>query len=257
MAADHRALVSRIEEIVYEEQRAIRKEVDAEFFQHGWTRSPELLSASARVLAVGMGRAVVKIADEIWTRAETKAPGFAADANRAARHLRIRMIGYYRQRLMSGEGRSTPEETVSACRELSWTLHDICNRMVDDVVYRSKPLAASPLPEAPGLDARAAEAPRRIRRQAGTIDLDRLPSTLSEVRSSIGASVIDKARRRALLNQLEAIEAFARLPNPHQEMLLSMVRRLPPALKLARLDLAGSLVESLIEQDAATLSGPQ
>ena len=35
-----------------------------------------------------------------------------------------------------------------------------------------------------------------------------------------------------------------------------MVRRLPPALKLARLDLAGSLVESLIEQDAATPSDP-
>ena len=213
MAADRRALVSRIEEIVFDEQRAIRQEVDAEFFPHGWTRSPELLSASARVIAVGVGRAVARIADEIWMRAETEAPGFAADANRAAKHLRIRMVGFYRQRLMSGDDLSTPDETVRACRELSWDLHDICNRMVDDVIYRSKPLAASPLPKAPGLDARAAETPRRIRRQVGAIDLNRLPSTLSEVRSSIGASLIDKVRRRALLHQLEAIEAFARRPN--------------------------------------------
>jgi hypothetical protein len=38
-------------------------------------------------------------------------------------------------------------------------------------------------------------------------------------------------------------------------MLLSMVKRLPPALKMVRLNMAGSLVESFIEQPE-TILGP-
>jgi hypothetical protein len=168
-----------------------------------------------------------------------------------AKHLRIRMVGYYRQRLMSDTGPWKPEETIGACRDLSEVLHDICNEMVDDVMYRSRPLPSAPLPEAPELAViGSAEAPRKALRQAQSIDLDRLPTMLSEIRNSIGASRIDDARRRALVRQIAAIEAFVERPNPHRGMLLSMVRRLPPALKMVRLDLAGSLVESFIEQEA-------
>jgi hypothetical protein len=78
---------------------------------------------------------------------------------------------------------------------------------------------------------------------------------LSEVRSLIGAARIDNAQRRALIHQIAAIEAFAKRPNPHQAMLLSMVKRLPPALKMVRLNMAGSLVESCIEQHQIVL-GP-
>jgi hypothetical protein len=76
---------------------------------------------------------------------------------------------------------------------------------------------------------------------------------LSEVRRLIGAARIDSTRRRALIHQITAIEAFAERPNPHQAMLLSMVKRLPPALKMVRLDIVGRLVESFIERPEAIL----
>jgi hypothetical protein len=256
MAVDRRHLLGRIEEIAFEEQRSIRAAVDAAFFTPGWRIGPSLTSGSARAIAAGVRRATARIADEIWAIAEIGAPGFAADARRVAKHLRIRMVGYYRQRLMSDEGPWKPEEIIAACRELSGTLHDICNEMVDDVMYRSTPLPSAPLPEAPELVAFGpAAAPRSIPgqapgRQAQGIDLDALPTVLSEIRKSIAAAPIDAARRRALVRQIAAIEAFMERPNPHRGMLLSMVRRLPPALKLARLDMAGSFVESFIEQEA-------
>ena len=69
---------------------------------------------------------------------------------------------------------------------------------------------------------------------------------LSEFRSLIGAAWIDNTRRPALLHQIAAIKAFAEPPNPYRAMLLSMVKRLLPALKMVRLDLAAGVVESFI-----------
>jgi len=57
---------------------------------------------------------------------------------------------------------------------------------------------------------------------------------------------IDNNRRPALVHQIAAIEAFAKRPNPYQATFLSMVKRLLPALKMVRLDLAADLVESFI-----------
>ena len=117
--------------------------------------------------------------------------------------------------------------------------------MVEDVVYRSRPLPSSSL--LGGLEAVGqVETTRKIVRQAQCVDLDKLPTMLSEVRSLIGAARIDDAQRRALIHQIAAVEAFAKRPNPHQAMLLSMVKRLLPALKMVRLDLAADLVESFI-----------
>ena len=254
MAIDRRYLLSRIEEIEFEEQRSIRREVDAEFFKQGWRSSPRLVSGSARAIAIGVRRATARIAEETWTIAENEAPKFAADARKVAKYLRTRMVGFYRQRLMSDDGLWAPEEIMRACQELSEVLHDICNEMVDDLIYRSKPLPSSSLPERPDLDPFGpAETPRKIVRQAQCIDLDKLSTMLSEVRSLIGAARIDNTRRRALIHQIAAIEAFAERPNPHQAMLLSMVKRLPPALKMVRLNMAGSLVESFIEQSETIL----
>jgi hypothetical protein len=80
-----------------------------------------------------------------------------------------------------------------------------------------------------------------------SIDLARLPTLLSEVRDSLWGVWIDRARRRALLREIAAIEAFLQRENPHRAMLLRMVRRLPPALKMVRLDKAARSVESVIE----------
>ena len=249
MAIDRLYLLNRIEEIEFEEQRSIRAEVDAKFFKKDLRSSPSLVSGSAQAIAVGVRRATARIAEETWTIAEKETPRFAADARRVAKHLRIRMIGFYRQRLMSDDSLLAPEEMIRACRELSEVLHNVCNDMVDDLVYRSKPLPSSNLPERPDLEAVGqVETPRKIVRRAQCIDLDKLPTMLSEVRSLIGAARIDNAQLRALIHQIAAIEAFAKRPNPHQAILLSMVRRLPPALKMVRLNTAGSLVESFIEQ---------
>jgi hypothetical protein len=168
-----------------------------------------------------------------------------------AKHLRIRMIGFYRQRLMSDDGLLAPDEITTACSDLSEVLHNICNEMVEDVVYRSRPLPSSSLLGGPDLETVGqVETPRKIVRQAQCIDLDKLPTMLSEVRSLIGAARIDNAQRRALIHR---IAAFAKRPNPHQAILLSMVKRLPPALKMVRLNMAGRLVESFIEQHQISL----
>jgi len=256
MAIDRLYLLSRTEEIEFEEQRSIRREVDAEFFKQGWRGSPSLVAGSARVIAIGVRRTTARIAEETWTIAEKEAPRFAADARKVAKHLRTRMVDFYRQRLMSDDGQLTPEDIMRACQELSEVLHNICNEMVDDLIYRSKPLPSSSLPERSDLDPFGpAETPRKIVRQAQCIDLDKLSTMLSEVRSLIRAARIDNTRRRALIHQIAAIEAFAERPNPHQAMLLSMMKRLPPALKMVRLDMAGSLVESFIEQPETVLGG--
>ena len=90
------------------------------------------------------------------------------------------------------------------------------------------------------------ETPHRIVRQSQCIVLDELATILSEFRSLIGAPWIDNNRRPALVHQIAAIEAFAKRPNPYQATFLSMVKRLLPALKMVRLDLAADLVESFI-----------
>jgi hypothetical protein len=462
MAVDRRDLLDRLEEIAFEEQRAIRAEVDAAFFKPGWRSNPGLISASAIAIAAGLRRATARIADGAWAAAEKKDSVFTANAGQVARHLRIRMVGYYRQRLMSDRGKWSPEVTVKACGDLSETLRHICDEMGDHLARRFKPLLPAPLPDLPGLAAAGREAPRReaagsappapgalvppalatagrlspqhlspqrplrqspFRRRlslpfpappgaataasaapiigppasaapaseapavapliiaapapaapisaaplpeaavtpaptigppdpsapasaapviappiiaallsetpaismplaaapvleapvlaapvpagsvpaapaplvlaaeapgplgtpeargpassageaasptaadrtlvgpiemprkrsrpAQSIDLARLPTLLSEVRSCLGARVwIDRARRRALLRETAAIEAFVQRENPNLGMLLSMVRRLPPALKMVRLDKAARSVESVIE----------
>ena len=130
MAIDRRYLLSRIEEIGFEEQRSIRTEVDAEFFKKDLRSSPSLTSGSARAIAVGVRRATARIAEETWTIAEKEAPRFAADARRVAKHLRIRMVGFYRQRLMSDDGVLTPEDIMRACQELSDVVHNICLSLI-------------------------------------------------------------------------------------------------------------------------------
>jgi hypothetical protein len=381
MAVDCRHLLNRLEEMAFEEQRAIRAEVDAAFFKPGWRSSPSLISASAVAIAAGLRRATARIADEAWAVAEKKDPAFTADAGKVAAHLRICMVGYYRQRLMSDRGGWSPEVTVKACRDLSETLRHICDKMVDQLASRSRPLPpallpdvpslapagrgaagpeaprreaagsappaptasgivpliaapapaaplpAAPLPEAPvaaaapievplseapaismplaaasvleapvpatpvpatsvgaapALVVLAAEAPgplgapeapgpascageaasptpagptlvgpvetSRKRPPPGqSIDLARLSTLLAEVRNSLGEVWIDRVRRRALLREISAIEAFVQRENPNQSMLWSMVRRLPPALKMVRLDKAARSVENVME----------
>jgi len=149
MAVDCRHLLNRLEEMAFEEQRAIRAEVDAAFFIPGWRSSPDLISASAVAIAAGLRRVTARIADEAWAVAEKKDPVFMADAGKVAAHLRIRMVGYYRQRLMSDRGGWSPEVTVKACGDLSETLSHICDKMVDQLAHRSMPLPPALLPDLP------------------------------------------------------------------------------------------------------------
>ena len=144
MAVDSRRLLDRLEEMAFEEQRAIRAEVDAAFFKPGWSSSPILISASAVAIADGLCRATARIADEAWAAAEKKDPAFTADAGQVATHLRIRMVSYYRQRLMSDRGEWSPEVIVKACGDLSETLCHICDKMVDRLARRSRPLPPAP-----------------------------------------------------------------------------------------------------------------
>src|ERR1700704_4974426 len=112
MAIDSRHLLDRLEEMAFAEQRAIRAEVDAAFFKPGWHSSPILISESAVAIAAGRRRATTRIADEACAAAEKKDPVFTADAVQVATHLRIRMVSYYRQRLMSDRGEWSPEVIV-------------------------------------------------------------------------------------------------------------------------------------------------
>ena len=455
MAVDSRHLLDRLEEMAFEEQRAIRAEVDTAFFKPDWRSCPILISASAVAIAAGLRRATARIADEAWAVAEKKDPVFTAHAVQVATHLRIRMVGYYRQRLMSDRGGWSPEVIVKACGDLSETLRHICDKMVDQMARRSRPLPSALLPDlsclapagrgaadpeaphrevvdsappapatlvppatttagrlsppqlspqrplrqnpfrrrpllpipappgrttaasaapiigplasrapasaAPGIapfiivapapvaplpaaalpeapvaavpaiaaplseaaamsmplaavpvleasvpavsdpaaSFRAPPAPVVLAAEASelleapevpgpasfagegasptpagptpaglilvgpvemppkrppphqSIDLARLPTLLSEVRDSLWGVWIDRARRRTLLREIAAIEAFLQRENPHRAMLLQMVRRLPPALKMVRLDKAARSVESVIEPPAA------
>ena len=147
MAVDRRHLLDHLEEMAFEEQRAIRLEVDAAFFKPGWRGSPGLISASAVAIAAGLRRATARIADEACPVTEKRDAEFVADASRVARHLRIRLVGYYRQRLMSGRGAWSPEVTVKACGNLSESLQRVCDEMVDFLTRRSKPLPPALLPD--------------------------------------------------------------------------------------------------------------
>jgi hypothetical protein len=423
MPFDRRQLLSRLEKMAFDEQRAIRAEVDAVLFKPGWRSSPDLISMSAVTIAAGLRRATARIANEAWAVAEKKDRVSIADAVQVAKHLRIRMVGYYRQRLMSDRASWSPEVTVKACRDLSETLRHICEEMLDQLargtaplppallldipdiasagrgaagpeaaLHKSvgsallppaalvplapttprrlslqhlfpqrplrqnpfrqhpsltipaspgaaaaasaepidatstiiaaplppsgaaaiaasvpaaplseasailMPLAAAPVleaavpapvpsaplaaafvpvalaPEAPwSLGASGAPSPSSSAGDAASpappgftpvdpievlrkrtppdrnIDLARLRTVLSEVHNSLGSVWIDCARRRVMLREIAAIEAFLQRKNPHRGMLLGMVRRLPPALKMVRLDEAARSVESLIE----------
>jgi len=121
--------------------------------------------------------------------------------------------------------------------------------MVDDLKHRSVPLALPVQLAESNFDAAGLiEVPPRAAQQAYRLDVGVLLTMLSEVRSTIQVSRIDTARRDMLTYQIAAIEAFAKLSGPHQGILLRMMRRLQPALKMARLEVAGNLVESLIQE---------
>jgi hypothetical protein len=115
--------------------------------------------------------------------------------------------------------------------------------------------AASPTPARPTLLG-PVETSRKRPPPGQSIDLARLPALLSEVRNSLGEVLIDRARHRALLREIAAIEAFVQRENPNRGMLWSMVRRLPPALKMVKLDKAARSVESVIEPPPLPPSRP-
>ena len=122
--------------------------------------------------------------------------------------------------------------------------------MVDDLTYRPVPTTISdPLPD---LDTNAGSlvvvGGRDVIGQAQRINVGALLTMMSEVRRSIETLHIETTRRGALIDRIEAVETFARRPQPHRAMLLALVKCLPPALRMVGAEDARGLVEGFIKQ---------
>ena len=247
MAVSRREIVHRIETIVFEEQRSIRRDVAAT--QGGLNFSSTAINELTRVIIAGMRRANARIVDEVCTSAGNEARKFADEISELAKALRVRVIGLYRQQLMSDRVQASPEEVVRACKRLSQVLRRECDDMIGDV--RNRAVLLSPdlvVQSRVPTEVTSVQTIRKGRPNTQSLDISALPKLLLEVRSAIGASHIDRMRQRALQRQITAIEALANRPNAHQGMLITMVRRLPPALKIVRLEEAEILVENFIRK---------
>src|SRR5262249_51448101 len=131
-----------------------------------WRSSPGWFSASAAAIAAGLRRATARIADEAWAVAEKKDLTFAADAGQVARRLRIRMVSYYRQRLMSNRGAWSPELTVKAFGDFRETLRNIGDGRGDHLARGPGPLPPALLADLHAPAGRGATAPEAARREA-------------------------------------------------------------------------------------------
>jgi hypothetical protein len=168
-----------------------------------------------------------------------------------AKALRVRVVGLYRQQLMSDRVQASPEEIVEACKRLSQVLRRECDEMIGDVRKRAVRLSPDLVEQSRvATEATSAQAIRKESPNTQNLDIGALPKLLLEVRSAIGASHMDRMRQRALQRQITAIEVFAKRRNVHQGMLISMVRCLPPALKIARLEEAEDLVENFLRKSS-------
>jgi hypothetical protein len=254
MLVDRTHVSWRIEKITFREHISILREVaavDAQFFGQGRGYSSAWMSERAHVITLGVRRACAMIADEVRTIAAEDAPEFAAEAGAWIGRLSARFVSLHRQRLMSGRGPATPAEVEEACNHLADVLLRECKNVIDEqLTYR--PVASTN----PGTllmpDISTARlvvvGGRDTVRQSPLIDVGALLTILYEVRSSIGPLRMDPARRRALFKQIEALEDFAQRPKPHQGMLLGMVTRLAPMLKMARAIEATEIVEDFLKR---------
>jgi len=151
---------------------------------------------------------------------------------------------------MSAKVQATPAELEAACSYLADALLGECKDVVDDLRYRPTPtINPEPLPD---LDTNAGSlvvvGGRDVIGQVQRINVGALLAIMSEVRRSIEALRIDTARRGALFDQIKAVEAFAARPQPHQAMLLALVKCLPPALRMVGAKDAREMVEGFIGQ---------
>jgi len=64
--------------------------------------------------------------------------------------------------------------------------------------------------------------------QSLLIDVGALLEIMSEVRRSIESCVLRRHVAVALIDRIEAVETFAARPQPHQAMLLALMKYLPP-----------------------------
>ena len=256
MVVDHSYVSRRIEKITYDEQGSILQDVvavDAQFFEHGDRNSPAWMSERARVIILGVRRACAIVADEVRTIAAEDAPEFAAEAGTWTGRLSARLVSLHRQRLMSGKVQATPAEVEAACSYLADALLGECKDVVDDLTYRPVPTTIpDPLPDLDiNVGSLVVAGGRDVIGQVQRINVGALLAIMSEVRRSIETLRIETARRGALFDQIKAVEAFAARPQPHQAMVLALVRRLPPVLKMVGAEDARELVEGFMKQHTA------
>jgi hypothetical protein len=256
MAVDHSYVSRRIEKITYDEQGSMLKEVvtlDAQFFEQGGNDSPAWMSERGRVITLGVRRTCAMVADEVRTIAAKDAPEFAAEAGTWTGRLSARLVSLHRQRLMSGKLQATPAEVEAACSYLADALLGECKDVVDDLTYRPVPTTIpDPLPDLDiNVGSLVVVGGRDVIKQAQRIDVGALLAIMSEVRRSIEMLRIETARRGALFDQIKAVEAFAARPQPHHVMLLALVRRLPPVLKMVGAEDARELVEGFMKRHTA------
>jgi hypothetical protein len=257
MAINHSYVARRIEKITYDEQGSILQDVaavDAQFFEHGDRSSPAWMSERAGVIILGVRRACAIIADEVRTIAAEDAPKCAAEAGTWTGRLSARLVSLHRQRLMSEKVQATPVEVEVACSSLADALLRECKDVVDDLRYRPTPtINPEPLLD---LDTNAGSlvvvGGRDVIKQAQRINVGALLEIMSEVRRSIETLRIETARRGALIDRIDAVEAFAARPQPHPAMLLALVKCIPPALRMVGAEDARRLVEGFIKQHAAS-----
>jgi hypothetical protein len=253
MVVDHSNVSRRIEKITFDEQRSILQDVvavDAQFFEHGGANSPAWMLERAGVIILGVRRACAIVADEVRTIAAEDAAEFAAEAGTWTGRLSAHWVSLHREQLVSGKVQATPEEVEASCSYLADALLGECKEVVDDLAYGPLPTATPASP--PNLDINpsrlAVVAGRDVTGQAQRINIGALLEIMSEVRRSIETLRIETALRGALIDRIKAVEAFAARPQPHQAMLLALVKCLPPALRMVGAKDAREMVEGFIGQ---------
>lgn len=134
---DSSYLSRRIEKITYDEQGAILQEaaaLDMHFFElAGATVLPGC--PRERVIAAGVRRVGVMIAEEARTIAAEAAPEFAAEAGTWTGRLSARLVSRHRQQLMSRKGQTTSTEVEEACSQLADALLTECKDMIDGLPH--------------------------------------------------------------------------------------------------------------------------
>jgi len=215
-----------IEEAEWHTISAELSEVDALFSKAGSFGGPRWRIEYEGVILRGVDRAGVKLMSEVRAITGAEAPTFADEIGEMIDHLGHVLVKSYRRAQMGGKVAGIHVEVEEACQRLEVDLHEVQERVIDDLRYRPPPASLAHTININTEGGPAAVAGRDVFQHVEGLSGGQMLEAMSQVRQAIEAAQVTAEQREALTERVEVIEALAKQPQPDSGLLRRLGKRL-------------------------------